>query len=90
MCLLSIVQCRQHLVDKHFERSQLRKTPAVEHEIVHAQVGEGMHLLDQLLRGVDEAEVVSDTAGQLLGSQPARAGSGRLFGNVVNGHSAPF
>src|SRR5688500_558423 len=55
---MSGVQCRQHLVHKHFERGQLRKVNAVEHEIIYAEVDEETHLCYDLARGAHEAEVL--------------------------------
>src|SRR5262245_5606540 len=59
----SCVQGGQHLVDEQVEAACLREIDAVELEVPHTQGDEGTHLLDYLLRGAHEAEVLGVTIG---------------------------
>jgi hypothetical protein len=47
-----------YLIDQHFERGQLWKIPAVEHEIIYTKFYEWTRLFYQLLRRTDETKVL--------------------------------
>ena len=45
-------------MDEQFKRRQIRKTGAVDHEIIDAQFNKGAHLFHDLLRCTHKAKVI--------------------------------
>src|SRR5579859_6277988 len=55
--ILHPVKRRQHLRNKQLQRCQIRETPNRQHEVIDAEIHEGLHLLHHLSGSAGEGSV---------------------------------